>query len=92
MRDYSFILTSPSGAEQLYRLGQFPDSEHAFCLAELIASELSLDENAQWRGWMLEVRDCEGAPVFFSPVTAGHGDDLRVTNGAVEIATTLQAA
>jgi hypothetical protein len=72
MKSYSFALTSPSGPEQLYRIGQFPDLQHAFCLAELIASELSIDENGPWFGWTVEVRDCAGSLIRSVPV--GHGE------------------
>lgn len=92
MRDYSFILTSPSGPQQLCRIGQFPDSDHAFCLAELIASELGIDPNGQWTGGTIEVQDSEGSLVFSIPVAAGYGDDFGMTAGAVEIAATPQAA
>lgn len=74
MRNYLFTLISPSRSEQLDRESQFPDSEHAFCLAELIASELSIDETGKWRGWTIEVRDCKGTMVFSVPV--GHSDAL----------------
>lgn len=80
MRTYSFSLTSPSGLEQLYRIGQFPDAERALCLAELIASELSIGENGPYYGWTIEVRDCEGSPVSSSPL--GEGDGLGMTNVA----------
>ena len=72
MKSYSFALTSPSGVEQLYRIGQFPDLQHAFCLAELIASELSIDENGPWLGWTVEVCDCAGSLIHSVPV--GHGE------------------
>jgi hypothetical protein len=100
MRDYCFILTSPTGPEQLCRMGQFPDSDHAFCLAEQIASELGADPNGPWTGWTIEVQDSAGSLVFsipvFSipvcsvPVAARYGDDFGV--GAVEIAATPRAA
>jgi len=90
MRNYSFILTSRTGSEQLCRLGQFPDSKHAVCLAEHIAAELSIAGN--WSGWTIEVRDCEGSPVLSIPLGAGHGDGSLMTNGALEIAGTPQAA
>lgn len=92
MRNYSFVLTSSSGPEQLYRMGEFPDSDHAFCLAELIASDLSLDENRQWSGWTIEVRDGEGLLVFCVPVSAGYGDSLRPANSAVGISAASVAA
>lgn len=79
MRNYCFALTSPSGLEQLLRVGQFPDSERAICLAELIASELSIDENGQWPDWTMEVRDSEGSVVF--SVAVGN-DALHMTDSA----------
>jgi hypothetical protein len=81
MQSYSFILTSPAASEQLYRIGQFPDSDHALCLAELIASELSIEANGPWSGWTIEVRDCEGSQVLSIPV--GHDDGLHMTDGAL---------
>ena len=87
MRNYSFILTSPSGSEQLYRIGQFPDFEHAFCLAELIAGELGIDPNSPWAGWTMNVQDNEGVLVFSTPVSSG--DVLDRTD---EFETTSQAA
>jgi len=92
MRSYSFILASPSGSEQLYRMGQFPDFEHAFCLAELIASELSIDPNGQWTGWTIGVQDGEGSLVLSIPVGAGFGDGLHMTDGAFETTAAPQAA
>lgn len=78
MRNYSFTLTNPSGLDQLYRMGQFPDLEHAICLAELIASELTIDDNGEWPSSRLEVRDCEGLLVF--SVLIGQ-DAVDMTNG-----------
>lgn len=74
MGNYLFTLISPSRSEQLYRMGQFPDSEHAVCLAELIASELSIDDTGKWLGWTIEVHDSKGSLVFSVPV--GHSDAL----------------
>jgi hypothetical protein len=71
MREYSFTLTNPSGSEQLCRIGQFPDSRHAFRLAELIASESGIDESEKLSRWMLEVRDCKGLLVFSAPLGPG---------------------
>jgi hypothetical protein len=82
MRNYSFILTSPSGSEQLYRMGQFPDFEHAFCLAELIAGELGIAPNSQWAGWTMNVQDNEGSLVFSVPVGSG---DAGTTDDAFEM-------
>lgn len=81
MKSYSFALTSPSGAEQLYRIGQFPDLQHAFFLAELIASELSIDENGPWLGWTVEVRDCAGSLIH--SVLVGDGEGSLVTDSAL---------
>jgi hypothetical protein len=71
MQNYFFSLSSPSGAEQLYRIGQFPGSEQAFCLAELIAAELNIDDG-KWSGWTIDVRDWTGSLVLSVPV--GQGD------------------
>lgn len=92
MRNYSFILTSPAGSEQHYRMGQFPDFEHAFCLAELIASDLGIDPNGQWAGWTINVRDSEGALVFSTPVGAGCDDGFHRTDDAFDMSATTQAA
>lgn len=92
MRNCSFILTSPAGAEQLYRIGQFPDFEHAFCLAELIACDLGIDPSGPWAGWTINVQDDEGALVFSIPVGGGFGDDLNGTDGAPEMTVTPRAA
>lgn len=81
MKSYSFALTSPSGPEQLYRFGQFPDLQHASCLAELIASELSIDENGPWFGWAVEVRDCAGSLIHSVPVS--HGEGSLATDSAL---------
>ena len=60
---------------------QFPDLQHASCLAELIASELSIDENGPWFGWAVEVRDCAGSLIHSVPV--GHGEGSLVTDSAL---------
>src|ERR1044071_6947725 len=77
MRSYCFALTSPSGLEQLLRMGQFPDSERAICLAELVAAEFSVDENGQRPDWTMEVRDSEGSVAF--SVAIGN-DALHMTS------------
>jgi hypothetical protein len=81
MKSYSFVLTNSSGPEQLYRIGQFPDLQHALGLAELIASELSIDENGPWFGWTVEVRDRAGSLVHSVPV--GHREGSLVTDSAL---------
>jgi hypothetical protein len=80
MQNYSFNLSNPSGSEQLYRMGQFPDWEHAFCLAELIATELNISDDRKWSGWTMQVRDCEGSLVLSVPL--GHDNARNMTNGA----------
>ncbi len=50
------------------RVGEFPNSERAFQLAELIALELSAESDARWSGWTVEVRDVRGQRLFATPV------------------------
>ena len=80
MHNYFFTLTSASGSERRYREGQFPDLEHAFWLAELMAGELSIDQAGPWPGGTIEVRDCQGSLVLSVPV--GQGNALGTTEAA----------
>jgi len=43
-----------------FGVGEFPNPEKAFQLADVVASELSLDPDHRWAGWTLEVRDVHG--------------------------------
>jgi len=69
MMKYCFALTSPRRPESRLRVGEFPSAERAFQLAELIASELSIEADGNWRGWTVEVRSDEGRKLFAVPVS-----------------------
>jgi len=50
------------------RVGEFPTSEKAFQLAELIALELDAEAPARWSGWTVEVRSIGGQRLFATAV------------------------
>jgi hypothetical protein len=54
-------------------MGEFPDPERAFQLAELIALELSIEADGKWSGWTLEVRSLQGRRLFAAPVGTALG-------------------
>jgi hypothetical protein len=68
MIKYRFSLISPGRSESLMRMGEFPGPERAFQLAELIASELSIEVDKKWTGWTVEVQSTEGQQLFAVPV------------------------
>jgi hypothetical protein len=65
---YCIALRNPTDSECRVRLGEFPDSERAFQLAELIAFELGIEADARWSGWTVEVRSLQGQRLFATPV------------------------
>jgi hypothetical protein len=67
---YCFALTNPPDSECHLRIGEFPDPETAFQLAELIALELGIEADGPWSGWMVEVRNLQGRRLFAAPVGA----------------------
>ena len=74
MTQFCFALTSPRHAESRLRVGEFPSARRALQLAELIAFELGVEPEGNWRDWTVEVRDAEGRSLFTVPV-AGAGVD-----------------
>ena len=68
MTKFCLALTSPQHAESQLRVGEFPGAERAFELAELIASDLSIEVDGPWRGWTVEVRNTQGHKLFAAPV------------------------
>jgi hypothetical protein len=68
MHKYCFALTNLPDSECHLRVGEFPDPERAFQLAELIALELGIEADGQWLGWRVEVRSPEGQTLFATPV------------------------
>ena len=68
---YSLALTSPRNSECHVRTGEFPGAERAFQLAELIASDLGVEDESKWLGWTVEVRNAQGRKVFAVPVAGG---------------------
>lgn len=73
MIKYCIALVSPQRAESHLRVGEFPAAERALELAELIAFDLSIEVEAKWRGWTVEVRSPQGRKLFAVPVA---GADL----------------
>ena len=69
MTNYCIALMSPDRAESRLRMGEFPAAERAFELAELIAFDLSIEVDGNWRGWTVEVRSAQGRKLFAVPVT-----------------------
>jgi hypothetical protein len=45
-----------------------PTPEHAYELAELFALDLGIDEEDEWTGWSVNVRNAEGREFFSIPV------------------------
>jgi hypothetical protein len=76
---YHFVLVDPQRLESHIRLGEFPKPERAFQLAELIVSDLSIEDGGKWCGWTLEVRSTEGQRLFAVPVT---GYETRIVDEA----------
>ena len=68
MHRYCFALTSPLSTECHLRVGEFPNPEKAFQLAELIALELGIEADSQWAGWNVEVRSLQGERLFATAV------------------------
>jgi hypothetical protein len=64
VNEYCFSLVSPQRSEFDFRLGQFPSAEHALQLAELIASDLSIEAESKWSGWTMAVRNPHGRQLF----------------------------
>lgn len=50
------------------QVGEFPDHEKAFQLAELVALELGIEADARWSGWIVEVRNLQGQGLFATTV------------------------
>jgi hypothetical protein len=61
---YCFSLVSPQRSEFDFRLGEFPSPERALQLAELIASDLSIEAESKWSGWTIAVRNTHGRQLF----------------------------
>ena len=64
MNKYCFSLVSPQRSEFDFRVGEFPSPEHALQLAELIASDLSIEAESKWSGGTIEVRNTHGRQWF----------------------------
>ena len=60
MNRYFLVLIARDGLDSDFRVGEFPNPEKAFQLADVVASELSLDPYHRWAGGTLEVRDVHG--------------------------------
>jgi hypothetical protein len=71
MQKYCVVLRNPTDTECRVRVGEFPDSERAFQLAELVALELSVEADTRWLGWTVEVRSLQGQKLFATPVEGG---------------------
>ena len=68
MTEYCLVLMCPQHSETQVRVGEFPSAERAFELAELIASDLGIEEDGKWWGWTVEVRSAQGRKLFEAPV------------------------
>jgi hypothetical protein len=68
VQKYCVVLRNPTDSECRVRIGEFPDSETAFQLAELVALELSVEADTRWLGWTVEVRSLQGQKLFATPV------------------------
>ena len=60
MNRYFLVLIARDGLDSDFGVGEFPNPEKAFQLADVVASELSLDPDHRWAGGTLEVRDVHG--------------------------------
>jgi hypothetical protein len=68
MNKFCVALRNPIDSECRLQLGEFPNSERAFQLAEFIALELGAEAGARWLGWTVEVRSPQGQKLFVTPV------------------------
>jgi hypothetical protein len=79
MIKYCFALTNPRRPETRLRVGEFPSAESAFQLAELIASELSIEADGNWWGWTVEVRSVAGRKLLAVPVAGAEAQQAPET-------------
>lgn len=70
MQKCYIALRNPTDSDCRVRPGEFPDVETAFQLAELVALELSVEADARWLGWTVEVRSLKGERLFATAVGA----------------------
>jgi hypothetical protein len=65
---YFFDLVGQKRTEYDFRGREFSSLEDAFQMAEIIAIDLELKSEGEWRGWSVEVRNSDSGHLFSVPV------------------------
>jgi hypothetical protein len=61
---YFFDLVGQKRTEYDFRGREISSLEDAFQMAEIIALDLELKSEGEWRGWSVEVRNSDGRHLF----------------------------
>jgi uncharacterized protein DUF6894 len=72
MRRYFFDFVGQKRCAYDYNGRDLPTPENAYDLAELIALDLGIEEDDEWTGWSVNVRNAEGREFFSVPVQSSY--------------------